>query len=108
MFGFCFLSEKILFFVNVSADKRSEIAFLLVVGLFFRAVNNVYSTLYLVVANKDRVVMNITLICSILGCFTLFFMVYRYGVVGGAINIAFVQIALGLASVFYYIKYSKL
>lgn len=102
---FYIFSNSLLAFVGVEDGESGSILLFLTIGIFFRAVNNVYSTLYLVSAGKDRIVMMLTMICSVIGCFSLFFMVVNYGVIGGAINIATVQTALGLASVFYYIKH---
>lgn len=102
---FASLLAFILSFLGVTSASSIYVGFFLIFGLFFRAVNNVYATNYLVVIGKDFTVMCITACCSLLGMFTAIFMISFYGIVGGAANIAFVQFLLGVFSFFYYLKY---
>lgn len=77
-------------------NTDSTITFLiLVVGVNFIVAYSIYSTNYLIARGYDKIVMKITFVTSIIGLLTSYPLISTFGVIGGAINIAFAQSLMG-------------
>ena len=80
-------------------NTDSTITFLiLVVGVNFIVAYSIYSTNYLIARGYDKVVMKITFIASIIGLLTSYPLISSFGVIGGALNIAFAQSLMGVGA----------
>lgn len=65
-------------------------------SIFFIALDNVYGTNYLIVQGYERILRNITMIISLVGCAIAFGMISKFGFIGCAITIAITRTLLGL------------
>lgn len=93
--------------LGVVDNNLSVIFNMLSFGVFFIAVYSLYSTNYLIPRGYDRVVLKNTLFISILGLISSYPLIKLFGLIGGAINIAFAQFLMGISSYFYYRKVIK-
>jgi len=107
VFSICFVfSLNPMFdFLGIQDNNALTVGVLLIIGLYFRGVNNVYATNYLVIVGKDFLVMTITTICSLLGMVLGVMLVVNFGMLGGSINIAVIQFLLGFLAFYYYLKH---
>lgn len=93
--------------LGVVDNNLSLIFNMLSFGVFFIAVYSLYSTNYLIPRGYDRVVLKNTLFISMLGLISSYPLIKMFGLIGGAINIAFAQFLMGISSYFYYRKVIK-
>lgn len=93
--------------LGVVDNNLSVIFNMLSFGVFFIAVYSLYATNYLIPRGYDRVVLKNTLFISILGLISSYPLIKLFGLIGGAINIAFAQFLMGISSYFYYRKVIK-
>lgn len=93
--------------LGVVDNNLSLIFNMLSFGVFFIAVYSLYSTNYLIPRGYDRVVLRNTLFISMLGLIGSYPLIKVFGLIGGAINIAFAQFLMGISSYFYYRKVIK-
>src|SRR5690606_6180297 len=93
--------------LGVVDNNLSLIFNMLSFGVFFIAVYSLYSTNYLIPRGYDRVVLKNTLFISMLGLISSYPLIKVFGLIGGAINIAFAQFLMGISSYFYYRKVIK-
>ena len=91
---------------NVS-EEGFVIYLILCIGMFFIGIESIYGLNYLFVHSYDRVVLKITLVSSLIGFTLAYPLTNYYGILGGAINIAFCQTIMGGLSYYYYLKLSK-
>lgn len=93
--------------LGVVDNNLSLIFNMLSFGVFFIAIYSLYSTNYLIPRGYDRVVLKNTLFISMLGLISSYPLIKMFGLIGGAINIAFAQFLMGISSYFYYRKVIK-
>lgn len=91
-----FMIHKPLFnWIGINNADSSITFFILVAGINFIVVYSIYSTNYLIARGYDKIVMKITLVASIAGLLTAYPLIINFGIIGGAINIAFAQCLMG-------------
>lgn len=91
-----FLIHKPLFkWIGINNIDSTIIFFILVAGINFIVVYSIYSTNYLIARGYDKIVMKITFVSSIAGLLTSYPLISNFGILGGAMNIAFAQFLMG-------------
>lgn len=91
-----FLIHKPLFnWIGINNSDSTITFFILVAGINFIVVYSIYSTNYLIARGHDKIVMKITLVASIVGLLTSYPLISNFGIIGGAMNIAFAQFLMG-------------
>lgn len=68
---------------------------ILSISMIFMSLSNVYGTNYLILVGKDKILRNITLISSSVGCLLAFPLIKNYGYFGAVAVIVIVRIILG-------------
>lgn len=102
------IHKPILKWIGISSPDSSTIFYILVAGINFIVAYSLYSTNYLIARGHDKIVMKITFISSIVGLICSYPLITNWGVIGGAVNIAFSQLLMGgLATLAYRSIHSK-
>lgn len=104
---FIFIGDYALFYLNIEDNIASIIFCILVFGIFNVGVYSVFATNFLLVYKKDRLVMKITVITSIVGFVFSYPLISYFGLIGAAINVCASQLLLGTLSYICYKKYRK-
>ncbi|MBE0407087.1 oligosaccharide flippase family protein [Psychrobacter sp. AOP22-C1-22] len=81
--------------VGINNTDSSISFYILIVGIVFIATYSIYSTNYLISRGYDQIVMKITFGASIVGLLTSYPLISNFGIIGGAMNIAFAQFLMG-------------
>jgi len=68
---------------------------ILSISMVFMSLSNAYGTNYLILLGKEKILRNITLVSSIIGCVMSLIFVKKYGYLGAVVVIAFVRVLLG-------------
>lgn len=102
------LIHPLLFWLFRIVDDYAFIVLLILsIGIFCVGIYSVYATNYLLVYRKDKDVMRITFISSIIGFVASYPLIYFLGVYGGALNIMLSQFLLGSLAYLEYRAHSK-
>lgn len=70
---------------------------IMALSIFFLALSNVYGTNYMIIQGHERELRNITIVCSLIGFFISFPLIYYYDVIGAAITITCSRLILGIS-----------
>lgn len=81
---------------------------ILAVSIFFLALSNVYGTNYLIIEGYEKLLRNITMICSVIGMVSAIPLIYYFSYLGAAITITLSRCLLGLLIMFYAKKVSRI
>jgi len=81
--------------IGINNTESSISFYILIVGLVFIATYSIYSTNYLISRGYDQIVMRITFGASIVGLLTSYPLISNFGIIGGAVNVAFAQFLMG-------------
>lgn len=99
---FLLLLPILLSFIGIEDPNAKILSILFIIGLIGMAIYSVFSTNYLLIHKKDKIVMRITIATSFVGFCTSFIFIYAFGIIGAASNIAFIQISMALITYLYY------
>ena len=109
MIGLISIHPYIFEWIGISSGNSSIIFLILVLGIFFIVVYSIYSTNFLIPRGFDQIVMKITFVISIVGLISSYPLIMRFGVIGGALNIALAQFLMGTSAfIFYKLKSNKI
>lgn len=81
--------------IGINNTESSISFYILIVGIVFIATYSIYSTNYLISRGYDQIVMRITFGASIVGLLTSYPLISNFGIIGGAVNVAFAQFLMG-------------
>lgn len=81
--------------IGIDNTESSISFYILIVGIVFIATYSIYSTNYLISRGYDQIVMKITFGASIVGLLTSYPLISNFGIIGGAVNVAFAQFLMG-------------
>lgn len=81
--------------IGINNTESSISFYILIVGIVFIATYSIYSTNYLISRGYDQIVMKITFGASIVGLLTSYPLISNFGIIGGAMNVAFAQFLMG-------------
>ncbi|WP_289050501.1 oligosaccharide flippase family protein [uncultured Psychrobacter sp.] len=81
--------------IGINNTESSILFYILIVGIVFIATYSIYSTNYLISRGYDQIVMKITFGASIVGLLTSYPLISNFGIIGGAVNVAFAQFLMG-------------
>lgn len=81
--------------IGINNTESSISFYILIVGIVFIATYSIYSTNYLISRGYDQIVMKITFGASIVGLLTSYPLISNFGIIGGAVNVAFAQFLMG-------------
>ena len=81
--------------IGINNTESSILFYILIVGIVFIATYSIYSTNYLISRGYDQIVMRITFGASIVGLLTSYPLISNFGIIGGAVNVAFAQFLMG-------------
>lgn len=102
------LTHKPIFkWVGINNTESSIIFYILVAGINFVVAYSIYSTNYLIARGYDKTVMKITFAVSLIGLFTSYPLISTFGIIGGALNIAFAQSLMGGSAFLAYRFFNK-
>lgn len=102
---FAFLLSIILFvgapfffsvFYSENFNEGIKVMRILSISIFFSNMNSIYGINYLLLKGKERLVRNVTLLCSLVGLITLIPAIYWWGYIGVAYTLLGIKIILGL------------
>lgn len=79
---------------------------ILSLSIFFVNMYYTFGINYLIVANKERLLRNLTIICSVVGLLISIPLIYSLGFVGAALTISIVRVLLGFTA-FYFARKEK-
>ncbi|MDH2292321.1 oligosaccharide flippase family protein [Cobetia sp. 10Alg 146] len=103
------LLHNIIFdFLGINSSEAFIVMFILVVGVFFIALQSVYSTNYLLINAYANLAMKITLYSSIIGFICIYPLIYNFGLIGAAMGIFLSQFLMGAMAFTSYFKKRKL
>lgn len=92
------IHKPIFHWIGVNNTDSTITFLILVAGVNSIVAYSIYSTNYLIARGYDKVVMKITFIASIIGLLTSYPLISTFGVIGGAVNIAFAQSLMGIGA----------
>ena len=93
------LGAKPLIIIVLGTEFESSIFVLQILGcsLLFHSLTNIYGTNYLIIVGKEKLLRKITLVCSLIGFFAAYPLIYYFDYIGAAITIALSRIMTGIA-----------
>ena len=74
---------------------------ILAISMIFMVMSNTYGTNYLIIVHEERILRNITIVCSIFGMAISFPLVYFFSYVGAALTVFISRFVLGLTTYIY-------
>jgi len=91
-------------FLSITMEGKTELLLILLVGVIGYTLYDIYGLNYFIVKKQDKIVMNNTIISSVVGFLLIFPLIKWFGVFGAAINISFSRWLMGGML---FIKYKK-
>ncbi len=102
---FLYLTKPIILTLLFNVESVYYYIFdILLIGMIGRVLYSIFSTMYLVARGYDIIVMQNTIIISLIGLVVSWPLISGYGLLGAAIAISSSQILLGLFSIIYFLK----
>lgn len=101
------LHPIIFWYLNVQYKQAFLILFILALGLVGYTFSRVFGLNYFIVHRKDKLVMNNTIISSIVGFILAYPLIYSFGIVGAAMNLSFSRWMMGGGLFYKYLKHEK-
>ena len=74
---------------------------ILSISMIFLVMSNTYGVTYLMIQREERILRNITLVCSLIGMFISYPLISAYSYIGAAITIFISRFLLGVVTYFY-------
>ena len=101
-----FVFAPVIVDIFLGAEFRNSISVMrvLAISIIFLVLSNTYGTNYLILIHKERLLRNITGICSLIGMLAAFPLISRFSYLGTAYTVCLSRTLLGLG-VFAYAKY---
>lgn len=101
-------SYKLIFwYLNIEEENAFSILTILAFGLIGTGLYDIYGINYFIIKRQDKLVMNNTIISSLLGFVLAFPLIYYFGIIGAAINLSFARWMMGGGLLYKYKKRLK-
>ena len=71
------------------------------ISIFFLMLSDVYGTNYLIINGSERILRNVTIICSLIGFALSFPLIHCYDYIGAALTVTITRGMLGICSMFF-------
>ncbi|MCA4776700.1 oligosaccharide flippase family protein [Empedobacter stercoris] len=102
------LSNKLIFwYLDIKYENAFIVLLILAIGLLGYTFSRVFGLNYFIVHRKDKLVMNNTIVASIIGFILAFPLIYYLGIIGAAINLSLSRWIMGGGLFYKYLKYEK-
>jgi PST family polysaccharide transporter len=99
---FALLSPLIFNLLNIQFNYALAVFLILLIGTIGYAVYDIYGLNYFIIRRQDRLVVNNTLIASVLGLILAFPLIHFFGILGAAVNLSFARWLIGSGLYFKY------
>ncbi|WP_298245923.1 oligosaccharide flippase family protein [uncultured Christiangramia sp.] len=110
-FALCFLiivlSPVIFWYLNIDNPKNIWILVILVIGVIGYAFYDVYGLNYFIVHQKDKLVMNSTILASLIGLIFAGPLISYFSIIGAALNLTISRTSMGGILFFHYKRLKK-
>lgn len=106
-FVFIFIGNYAFPLLNIDDEIAATVFLILIIGVFNVGIYSVFATNYLLIYKKDKLVMKITVITSVIGFLCSYTLISFFGLIGAAINVCASQFLLGALSYICYKKYRE-
>ena len=108
-FFFLILSKFISDIIFGEAFSQSVILIkIMAISVFFVSLYSAFGTNYLMIHKHDKVLMNLTLLVSMIGFILAFPLIIYFNAVGASINLTLSRVILGAGTYLFYIKVKSL
>lgn len=102
------LSNKLIFwYLDIKYENAFIVLLILAIGLLGYTFSRIFGLNYFIVHRKDKLVMNNTIVASIIGFILAFPLIYYLGIIGAAINLSLSRWIMGGGLFYKYLKYEK-
>lgn len=90
-----FFNKIIFWYLNIKLDNIFIVLFILVIGLNGYTFSNIFGLNYFVIRREDKIVMNNTIIASVIGLVLAYPLIHYWSILGAAINLSLARCIIG-------------
>ncbi|AAZ25838.1 oligosaccharide flippase family protein [Colwellia psychrerythraea] len=101
---FIFVGQYVFLLLEINDEIVNKVFLILIIGIFNIGIYSVFATNYLIIHKKDKLVMKITVITSLIGFSLSYPFIHLFGLTGAALTVCTSQFLLGTISFVFYKK----